>query len=150
MRSGIALAGANRLALRENGHDGMLWAAEASMLDLRDADLVVLASCSSGMADSLGSEGMFSAQRAMHAAGARSVVSTLWTVDNNATVALMKLFYRNLWVHGQSKAEALRSAKQALRDRFDITAGQLRDAGTDGPPAPTWIWAPFVLSGDWN
>lgn len=85
----------------------------------------------------------------MHAAGVRSVVSTLWPVDNNATVALMREFYKNLWEEKQSRVESLQNAKRTIRDRFDVQTARLREPGTNGPPAPVIIWAPFVLSGDW-
>jgi CHAT domain-containing protein len=151
MQSSIALAGANRAGSRTGGHDGLLWAAEAATLDLTSAELVVLDSCSSGRdAESFRSEGMFSLQRAVHAAGARTAVSTLWPVFERATIVLWDEFYQNLWERGMNKAESLREAKRTIRDRFDHTAGKLRVPGEQGEPCPAFFWAPFVLSGDWE
>ena len=151
MQSSIALAGANRAGSRTRGHDGLLWAAEAATLDFSTAELVVLASCSSGRdAESFRSEGMFSLQRAVHAAGARTAVSTLWPVFERATIVLLDEFYQNLWERGMNKAESLREAKRTMRDRFDPTAGKLRAPGEEGEPCPAFFWAPFVLSGDWE
>ena len=52
-----------------------------------------------------------SLRRAFHMAGVRSVVSSLWKVDDTATAQLMQNFYRGLWIAGLHPAEALRKAQ---------------------------------------
>jgi CHAT domain-containing protein len=102
------------------------------------ADLVTLSSCESAFGRRIAGEGLMSLARAFHLAGARSVVSTLWAIDDRASVDLMREFYRGL-KQGLAKDEALRRA-------------QLRFV--NGPDEPRWraprYWAGFQLSGDWR
>ena len=55
-------------------------------------------------------------QRAFLVAGARSLILSLWPVDDQATRELMRDFYTR-WAAGASKSEALRQARLALRRR---------------------------------
>ena len=71
-------------------------------------------------------------QAALHAAGARSSITSLWKVSDAATGRLMELFYTKLWGEGLSKAEALWDAKRAMREE----GASVRD------------WAGWVLTGD--
>lgn len=134
-RTGLVLAAAN------DGDVGtILTADEVGWLDLSGLDLVVLSACETGLGQAVGGEGMQSLQRAFHVAGARTVVASLWKVDDDATVALMSEFYRGLVDEGRSPSEALRRAQLALlavnRERF-------------GDARPE-TWGAFVLSGDWR
>jgi CHAT domain-containing protein len=86
-----------------------------------DADLVVLSACEAGLGRSAGGEGYLGFTQALFAKGARSVVLSLWKVDDRATALLMKRFYQNLLGKRQDlnaampKAEALGEAKVWLR-----------------------------------
>jgi CHAT domain-containing protein/Tfp pilus assembly protein PilF len=100
-----------------------------------DADLAVLSACQSGVGQEFAGEGMFGLARAVHYAGARSVIATLWSVDDRPTQLLMAAMYRHLR-EGRSKDEALRAA-------------QLELLGTRAWASP-FYWAGFVLSGDWQ
>jgi CHAT domain-containing protein len=142
LRSGLALAGANywTSAVHTAGiEDGLLTALEASGLRLYGTDLVVLSACDTGLGEVRTGEGVFGLGRAFLAAGARSLIMSLWKVPDAETVALMDGFYRR-WTGGAAKDVALREAQmdmiQALRARHGA--------------APPLLWAAFVLLGDWR
>ena len=94
MLIGLVLAGANR---PETPGRGILTGEAIVGLDLRGLELAVLSACETGLGDVAGGEGVFGLQRAFHVAGCRNVVASLWKVDDEATAALMALFYRHLW-----------------------------------------------------
>jgi CHAT domain-containing protein/Tfp pilus assembly protein PilF len=168
--SGLVCAGANRPVKDGETEDGGILTAEAiAGLNLDGLELAVLSACDTGLGESGGGEGVFGLQRAFHVAGARSVVASLWKIDDDATQALMAEFYRNLWERKLPKLEALRRAQLAMLLHYDAKAGRLRAPGapvpvdttelaaareklrTAGrPPLPPLYWAGFVLSGDWR
>ncbi|CAH3150953.1 unnamed protein product [Porites lobata] len=96
------------------------------------ARLVVLSCCHSGQGP-VSSEGVVGMARAFLFAGARSVLSTLWAIDDEATMMFMKSFYQQL-ESGESASVALQRATKCLRDSHDYSAPK--------------YWAPFVLMGD--
>ncbi|MCZ2076300.1 MAG: CHAT domain-containing protein [Bryobacterales bacterium] len=96
--------------------DGFLQPREISELPIA-AQLVVLSACGTGVGRSLGQEGIANLARAFLLAGASSVLTTLWTVGDTGSSALMVEFYRNLHA-GLEVATALRDAKQTLLRRF--------------------------------
>ena len=121
-RCGLYFAGVDKVlkdgnsALPGNVDDGILTAKEISLLDLRDADLVVLSACETGLGDISG-EGVFGLQRAFKMAGARTILMTLWRVHDDATRMLMTAFYRH---YGQThdKRTAFRAAQQEVRATY--------------------------------
>ena len=96
------------------------------------ARLVVLSCCHSGQGK-VSSEGVVGMARAFLFAGARSVLATLWAIDDEATMMFMKSFYQQLG-SGESASVALQRAMKCLRDSHDFSAPK--------------YWAPFVLMGD--
>ena len=110
--------------------DGFLTLSEVMGLRL-DADLVVLSACSTGRGKMMAGEGVANFSRAFMYAGARSVVISLWPVASEPAVQFMKVFYGNL-TKGKSKAEALRIARRAIREKY----------------ANPFYWAVFVLYGE--
>ncbi len=128
---GLALAGAN------NGRDGygrvpgIITAEELAGLDLSACRLAVLSACETNVGIRRAGQGIASLQTALHAAGARATITSLWKVDDQWTRDLMVDFYRRLWARGQSEADALWEAKRALR--------------AEG--VPTRDWAGWILTG---
>lgn len=81
------------------------------------ADLVVLSACQSGLGSSRLSEGTIGLPRAFLGAGARTVLASLWSVNDEATALLMQRFYE-YWLDGASqrtKAQALWRAQNDVR-----------------------------------
>ena len=96
------------------------------------ASLVVLSCCHSGQGP-VSSEGVVGMARAFLFAGARSVLASLWAIDDEATMMFMESFYQQLG-NGESASVALQKAMKCLRDSHDYSAPK--------------YWAPFVLIGD--
>ncbi len=139
--SGIVLAGAKQ-PLDPMRDDGILTALEVAALDLSNVDLAVLSACETGLGEVAGGEGILGLQRAFQTAGAKSVIATLWKIDDNAARALMVDFYRNMWRNNMSKAEALRQARaghaprRITRPRRRKGAQQARTAARLGRRRP--------------
>jgi CHAT domain-containing protein/tetratricopeptide (TPR) repeat protein len=132
-----------------------------------DADLVVLSACQTGLGRYAGGEGYLGFSQALFVKGARSVVLSLWEVNDESTQFLMQRFYQNLLgrrdglTSPMPKAEALDEAKQWLRT---LTVDQVADLtrSKPRPPQPSsampptrqrnfdhpYFWAGFVLIGD--
>ena len=126
----------SRLWLAPGGEeDGRLNVHEVYGLDLDRADLVVLSACQTHMGELSAGDEIVGLTRAF-LYGAPTVVSSLWSVDDEATGALMARFYEHL-LAGKGKAGALQAAQ--------------RDVQTD-PGHPEWAhpyyWAAFVLNGE--
>jgi CHAT domain-containing protein/tetratricopeptide (TPR) repeat protein len=97
-------------------------------------DLVVLGVCDSAEGESLGAEGVFSLARAFFHAGARSVVASLWPVDDRASAVFMQAFYTALLRDHATPGHALLAAQAHLR----------ADPRWNAPR----YWAAFVLQGE--
>jgi CHAT domain-containing protein len=119
-----------------NGHDGLLTVGEVlDGLPGLSADLVVLSACQTGIGNLLQTEGTLGFQRAFLARGARSVLVSLWNVDEGATLALVRAFYAH-WLDDRdrpSKAESLRRAQHDVRTMAEY--------------AEPRFWAAFQLVG---
>lgn len=131
LRSGLALAGANKLESGEE--DGIVTAMEASGLDLWGTKLVVLSACETGVGKVTNGEGVYGLRRALVIAGAESMVMTLWQVDDLATRDLMAGYYKRL--------EAGKGRSSALRDVQLEISGQAKYAHP-------YYWASFLPAGD--
>jgi CHAT domain-containing protein len=93
-------------------------------------NLVTLSGCQSGITKICGADDLLGLMRGFLYAGARSLVLSLWNVNDESAADLMAYFYRE-WQQGATKSVALRRAMLNIRDRH---------------PAP-YYWAPFVLVG---
>ena len=122
-RCGLLFAGANlamqghSAELPEGVQDGILTAKEISLLDLRDADLVVLSACETGKGEITG-DGVFGLQRAFKMAGARTIIMSLWPVSDQATQLFMTEFFRHWITDGLPKREAFRKAQNQVRQIY--------------------------------
>jgi CHAT domain-containing protein len=131
--SGIVLSLVDR---EGNPKDGYLTSPDIAGLRL-SADAVVLSACHTALGKQIDGEGLVGITRAFFHAGARSVVASLWTVDDVATAELMKRFYAEmLGSQRRTPSAALRAAQASM-------------AKTRRWSAP-YYWAGFLLQGDWK
>ncbi|MBV9259701.1 MAG: CHAT domain-containing protein [Ktedonobacteraceae bacterium] len=115
--------------------DGQLNAIDAFSLDLQGCELVTLSGCETGLALSGGGDEQSGLGRAFLAAGARSLVISLWPVEDRSTNELMQAFYQGL-LQGENKMQALRAAQCSLLH-------------SDSPLlSHPYFWAAFRLLGD--
>jgi CHAT domain-containing protein len=132
LKSGLLLSGAQNTLNDEyvnSKNNGILSAEEAKSLDLKNTELVVLSACETGLGENLVGEGVIGLQRAFMIAGAKSVIMSLWKVDDASTQKLMTLFY-TYWIKNKmSKSEAFYTAKIEMKKTY---------------PQP-YYWAGFVL-----
>lgn len=107
------------------------------LLDLQcNNDMVVLSACETGTGKIAKGEGALSLARGFFFAGAKSVISTLWSVNDKSSSMIMKSFYLNLKV-GKSKDVALREAKLTY-------LSEMKDPTYRHP----YYWAGFIPVGD--
>ena len=111
--------------------DFILTMKDVKQVQLR-ARLVVLSCCHSAQGE-IKAEGVVGIARAFLGAGARSVLVSLWAIDDKATLEFMKNFYQHL-VAGKSASEALNRAMNCMRESTEFS--------------DVTHWAPFVLIGD--
>jgi CHAT domain-containing protein len=157
----LAFAGANRQGKEAAPDRGILTAEAVVGLRLDGMALAVLSACNTGLGEVGGGEGVYGLQRAFHLAGCKDVIASLWDVNDDATVALMALFYRNLWEGKLDPVQALRQAQLELYRRpgrvneivtraDGWTPEPLPEEGPNaaaGPRARTALWAAFTFSG---
>lgn len=96
---------------------GVLLAEQAAALQLGDVDLVVLSACETGVGQIRAGEGVLGLRRALHAAGAGSLIMSLWPVDDAATREWMLELHRNLLDGELDTAAASRRASLAVLER---------------------------------
>ena len=103
-----------------SGEDGLIQPREISGWRL-NATLVVLSACDTAVGPTIGQEGVQNLARAFLGAGARAVITTLWTVNDRVSLALMRSFYTEL-ATGRRLAAALASAKTAVTRQLGAPA----------------------------
>jgi len=130
--SGIILSLVDTQGNRQNG---FLRLRDIYNLNL-NAELVVLSACRSALGKDINGEGFIGLTRGFMYAGSKSVIASLWKVDDQATAELMEHFYKAMLRDGLSPAAALKSAKKAM----------LNDSRWNSP----YYWAAFVLQGEYK
>ncbi|HMB70609.1 MAG TPA: CHAT domain-containing protein [bacterium] len=141
INSGLALAGANgRDSARPGEEDGILTAEEIASLDLSGVEWAVLSGCDTGRGRVQAGEGLLGLRRAFRIAGARTLIMSLWPVNDEATVSWMTKLYRAHLVEGLSSAEAVRAASLHL----------LRERRSRSESTHPFTWGAFVAAGDWR
>jgi CHAT domain-containing protein len=141
LSSGLALAGANRRrAATSEQDDGILTAEEVAALDLEGVEWAVLSACDTGLGHVRAGEGVFGLRRAFQLAGVRTVVMSLWAVEDRSAGSWMRALYEARLGRQLDTADAVHAASLAvLADR------RQRKLST----AP-FFWAGFVAAGDWR
>jgi CHAT domain-containing protein/tetratricopeptide (TPR) repeat protein len=109
--------------------DGYITALDLFSMNCR-TNLVVLSGCQSGLAEVSGSDDLLGLMRGFLYAGARSLLLSLWSVNDESTALFMSEFYK-AWRGGSNKAKALQAAMRTVRESY---------------PHP-FYWAPFIMVG---
>jgi CHAT domain-containing protein len=122
LRSGVLLANCDNVFEENfrsspNSENGILTAYEAMSLNLDKTDLVVLSACETGLGSIKQGEGVYGLQRAFLIAGAKSIIMSLWSVSDDATMELMTLFYNNYAKTG-NKVQAFSNAIKQLKVKY--------------------------------
>jgi CHAT domain-containing protein/Tfp pilus assembly protein PilF len=100
------------------------------------ADLVVLSACQTGLGQNVQGEGIVGLTRGFMYAGAKRVVVSLWSVDDEGTATFMASFYQEMLQKGLTPAAALRAAQLEM----------LQQSKWNSP----YYWAAFTLQGEWR
>ena len=142
--SQVDLPGVFESMLAENRvYDGLMSAGEIAELQI-NADLATLSACSTARGRLVQGEGYVGFAHAFFAAGARSVLISLWKVDDRATALFMEEFYRR-WIGETGRPEATKSL--ALQETQLWMRDYTADDGTQ-PYSHPYYWSAFILVGD--
>jgi len=141
LRAGLALAGANaRASVAPGEEDGILTAEEIASLDLRGCEWAVLSACDSGSGEIVDGEGVIGLCRAFRVAGARTLLLSLWPVEDESARRWIRELYVARFGRGLSTDRAVSAASLACLKA-------LREHGKYPHP---FRWASFVAAGDWR
>ncbi len=137
--AGLALTGANlRQQVGPAADDGVLTAEEVASLDLRGVEWAVLSGCETGTGDLQAGEGVLGLRRAFRTAGVRTLILSLWPVEDRAGEEWMADLYSASLDLGMPTAEAVREASlRVLSER--------RRKGLHTHPS---VWASFIAAGN--
>jgi CHAT domain-containing protein len=115
--------------------NGLMPLYDISSLNL-SAELTVLSACQTGLGKDIKGEGFVGLTHSFISAGSKSVLATLWKVDDRATAALMTELYDSMLQQGLQPSVALRSAKLKIMQEKQWSA--------------PYYWAGFVLQGEYS
>jgi CHAT domain-containing protein len=130
--SGIVLGMVDRNGAK---NDGFMSLNDIYSLDL-SAQLTVLSACQTALGEDMRGEGLMGVTHGFMSAGSKSVVASLWKVDDRATAVLMSHFYDSMLRDGVPPVAALRAAKLKM----------MRDKRWSAP----YYWSGFVFYGDYE
>jgi CHAT domain-containing protein len=136
--SGLVLSGMSRSG-DSKGQVSLFSAAEAARLSLANTEMVVLSACSTGDGITTTGNGVYGLYRSFLVSGAKSVLMSLWKVDDRATAEFMVRFYKRLKA-GEPRSDALAATQKEFRD------GKTGIPGWSDP----YYWAAWQLVGDWR
>jgi CHAT domain-containing protein len=140
LRSGLVFAGANHHEVAAGDQDdGILTAEEIAGLDLSGVAWAVLSACDTGAGEVVDGEGVLGLRRAFQTAGARTVLMSLWPVEDQAGREWMRRLYEER-LAGRSTPDAVRRASVGFINE------QRRIDATTHP----FYWGAFVAVGDWR
>ncbi len=111
--------------------DGLLTAEEVRSLDLFGTQLVVLSACDSGQGELSVGQGVYGLRRAFLVAGAETLVTSLWQVNDAATGKLMELYYQKLLKEKKGRLEGMQEAMKEMKAKYNHP----------------YYWAPFLVVG---
>jgi hypothetical protein len=139
--SGLALAGANHRDAADPGEeDGILMAEEIVALDLSGVEWAVLSACDTGVGRVTSGEGVLGLRRAFRVAGVRTLIMSLWSVEDESARHFMKALYEARLIRNRSTADSMHEASVAV----------LRQRRARGESVHPFYWAGFVAAGDWR
>lgn len=138
LRSGLLFAGASNTINNPNPKDelsrqGIITAYDAMGLDFDNIGILILSACETGLGEIKNGEGVYGLQRAFLIAGAKTIIMSLWKVNDQATQELMTEFYRN-WLSGKKIHEAFRQAQLNLKEK----------------ESHPYFWGGFILIGEYD
>jgi hypothetical protein len=139
--SELVFAGANhRGEAGPDDEDGILTVEEVAALDLSGVEWAVSSACDTGVGVTRAGEGVLGFRRAFAVAGARTLIMSLWSVEDEAARQWMHAPYEARLAEGKSTPEAAREASlRVLQAR--------RRSGASSRP---FYWAAFIATGDWR
>lgn len=119
-RAGIILSGGQNFWGKNTSdfqmEDGILTAAEIDILNLSETDLLVLSACETALGD-INNDGVIGLQSAFKNAGVKTIIMSLWKVDDAATELMMVEFYKQYATTGDIDKSFI-SARNAVREKF--------------------------------
>jgi CHAT domain-containing protein len=120
--------------IKDEQENEFLYVSDMYNMEL-NAELVVLSACETALGKNFRGEGIMSLARGFSYAGAKSIFTTLWSVNDQATFQIVERFYKNLQ-DGLKKDEALQQAKlDFIENGSDLTAHP-------------FLWSPYIMIGD--
>lgn len=129
--SGLVMSGGDKTwtdsVFDADKNDGILTSYEISKVDLHNVELIVLSACETGLGEDL-YDGIYGLQRAFKKAGAKSILMSLWNIDDKATSDFMTFFYKHI-SSGLSNQESYRRTVFEMRKKYQ----------------DPYYWASFVL-----
>ena len=139
--SGLAFAGANhRATASPEEEDGIVTSEEIAAMNLSNVEWAVLSACDTGLGEVKAGEGVLGLRRAFQVAGARTLIMSLWSVEDESARRWMKALYEGRLLKNLSTSEAVRQASLAV----------LSERRAKGESTHPFYWGAFVAAGDWR